>query len=205
MKNWRRDDWFDETGAAVDQPVAEHAQPDRRRRSIPGIGAIEGTNISVGRGTDTPFEQLGAPWIDGLALADALNARRIPGIRFYPVRFTPTASKYSGQECQGVFMIVTDRAALRPVRVGSKSRRRSSSCTARSSSSKTPSGCSDLTTASRASAPGRIRRRLPHRGQPPRRGGVYCVRPISFIAELCRLSSSCHPRQICEQRAARSA
>ena len=51
-------------------------------------------------------------------IADALNARRIPGIRFYPVRFTPTASKYAGQECQGVFLIVTDRAALRPVRMG---------------------------------------------------------------------------------------
>jgi uncharacterized protein YbbC (DUF1343 family) len=84
----------------------------------PGIGAIEGTNISVGRGTDTPFEQIGAPWIDGAQLADTLNARALPGIRFYPVRFTPIASKYANQECQGVFMIVTDRNALRPVRVG---------------------------------------------------------------------------------------
>jgi uncharacterized protein YbbC (DUF1343 family) len=84
----------------------------------PGIGAIEGTNISVGRGTDTPFEQIGAPWIDGLQLADALNARSLPGVRFYAVRFTPTSSKYEKQECQGVFIIVTDRNALRPVRVG---------------------------------------------------------------------------------------
>jgi uncharacterized protein YbbC (DUF1343 family) len=84
----------------------------------PGIGAIEGSNVSVGRGTDTPFEQLGAPWIDGLALADALNARGLPGIRFYPVRFTPSSSKYANEACGGVFMIVTDRSALRPVRVG---------------------------------------------------------------------------------------
>jgi uncharacterized protein YbbC (DUF1343 family) len=84
----------------------------------PGIGAIEGTNISVGRGTDTPFEQIGAPWIDGVALADALNARRLPGVRFYPVRFTPVSSKYANQECGGVFMIVTDRATIHPVRVG---------------------------------------------------------------------------------------
>jgi uncharacterized protein YbbC (DUF1343 family) len=84
----------------------------------PGIGAIEGTNVSVGRGTDTPFEQVGAPWIDGVKLADALNARGLPGIRFYPVRFTPASSKYAKQECQGVFMVVTDRSALRPVRVG---------------------------------------------------------------------------------------
>ena len=61
----------------------------------PGIGAIEGTNISVGRGTDTPFEQLGAPWIDGVQLADALNARSIPGVRFYPVRFTPDVEQVS--------------------------------------------------------------------------------------------------------------
>jgi uncharacterized protein YbbC (DUF1343 family) len=84
----------------------------------PGIGAIESTNVSVGRGTDTPFEQIGAPWIDGVQLAEALNARHLPGVRFYPVRFTPQSSKYAREECQGVFMIVTDRAALRPVRLG---------------------------------------------------------------------------------------
>ena len=84
----------------------------------PGIGAFESTNISVGRGTDTPFEQIGAPWIDGVELSDALNGGGFPGIRFYPVRFTPAANKHSGQECQGVFMVVTDRAILRPVRVG---------------------------------------------------------------------------------------
>jgi uncharacterized protein YbbC (DUF1343 family) len=84
----------------------------------PGIGAFEGTHLSVGRGTDTPFEHIGAPWIDGVRLADELNARDIAGISFYPVRFTPASSKYAGQECQGVFMIVTDRLAARPVRVG---------------------------------------------------------------------------------------
>ncbi len=85
----------------------------------PGIGAIEGTNISVGRGTDTPFEQIGAPWIDGPALAAALNASALPGVRFYPVTFTPAAgAKLGGQVCHGVFLIVTDRDRLRPVRVG---------------------------------------------------------------------------------------
>jgi uncharacterized protein YbbC (DUF1343 family) len=84
----------------------------------PGIGAIEGTNLSVGRGTDTPFEHVGAPWIDGAQLSAALNERRIPGISFYPVRFTPASSKYANEECQGVFMLVTDRIALRPVRLG---------------------------------------------------------------------------------------
>ena len=117
MKNWRRDDWFDETALPWVSP-----SPNMRNMNeaalYTGIGAIEGTNLSVGRGTDTPFEHVGAPWIDGVQLADALNARAIPGVRFYPVRFTPASSKYANEECQGVFIIVTDRAALRPVRVG---------------------------------------------------------------------------------------
>jgi uncharacterized protein YbbC (DUF1343 family)/CubicO group peptidase (beta-lactamase class C family) len=117
MKNWQRDDWFDHTGLPWINP-----SPNMRNllqaTLYPGIGAFEGTNLSVGRGTDTPFEQLGAPWIDGVQLSDALNARGIAGVRFYPVRFTPSASKYAREECQGVFMVVTDRQALRPVRLG---------------------------------------------------------------------------------------
>ena len=117
MKNWRRDDWFDDTTLPWINP-----SPNMRNMNeaalYTGIGAIEGTNVSVGRGTDTPFEHVGAPWIDGVQLADALNARAVAGVRFYPVRFTPVSSKYANQECQGVFIIVTDRAALRPVRVG---------------------------------------------------------------------------------------
>ena len=116
-RNWERSRWFDETGLPWINP-----SPNMRNliqaTLYPGIGAIETTNISVGRGTDTPFEQIGAPWIDGPAFSDALNARRIPGVRFYPIRFTPASSKYAGEACQGVFMIVTDRAALRPVRLG---------------------------------------------------------------------------------------
>jgi uncharacterized protein YbbC (DUF1343 family)/CubicO group peptidase (beta-lactamase class C family) len=116
-RNWERGEWFDETGLPWINP-----SPNMRNliqaTLYPGIGAIETTNLSVGRGTDTPFEQIGAPWIDGPALSDALNARRIPGVRFYPVRFTPASSKYANEECQGVFMMVTDRSALRPVRLG---------------------------------------------------------------------------------------
>jgi uncharacterized protein YbbC (DUF1343 family)/CubicO group peptidase (beta-lactamase class C family) len=118
MQNWTRGAWFDETGLPWTNP-----SPNMRNMVAaalyPGIGAIEGTNISVGRGTDTPFEQIGAPWIDRVALAEALNARGLPGIRFYPVSFTPDAgAKLGGQVCHGVFMIVTDRDRLRPVRVG---------------------------------------------------------------------------------------
>jgi uncharacterized protein YbbC (DUF1343 family)/CubicO group peptidase (beta-lactamase class C family) len=117
MKNWRRDDWFDETGLPWINP-SPNMRNMYQATLYTGIGAFESTNVSVGRGTDTPFEHVGAPWIDGQRLSDELNARQIPGVRFYPVRFTPTASRFADQECQGVFIIVTDRNAVRPVRVG---------------------------------------------------------------------------------------
>ena len=117
MRNWSRRLWFDETGLTWVNP-----SPNMRNMHqavlYPGIGALEASNISVGRGTDSPFEQIGAPWLDGSRLAEALNARRLGGIQFYPVRFTPTSSVYAGEECGGVFMVVTDREALSPVRVG---------------------------------------------------------------------------------------
>jgi len=115
--NWRRDYWFDDTGLIWVNP-----SPNMRNLNqatlYPGIGAIEASNISVGRGTDQPFEQIGAPWIDGRALASALNARGLPGIRFYPVAFAPSTSKYANEACQGVFMMISSRSALQPVRVG---------------------------------------------------------------------------------------
>jgi len=117
MEGWRRDRWFDETGLTWVNP-----SPNLRRlyeaELYPGLGAFERTNISVGRGTDTPFEHVGAPWIDGSRLAAALNARGIPGVRFYPETFTPATSMFAGQVCQGVSIVITDRDALRPVRVG---------------------------------------------------------------------------------------
>ena len=117
MENWQRDYWYDDTGLAWINP-----SPNMRNLNqatlYPGIGAIEYSNVSVGRGTDQPFEQFGAPWIDGPRLSAALNARKLPGIRFYPITFTPKSSKYANEECQGVFMVITNRAQLQPVRVG---------------------------------------------------------------------------------------
>ncbi len=117
MKGWQRKDWFDHTGLPWVNP-----SPNIRNliQAIlyPGIGAIEETNISVGRGTDTPFDQIGAPWIDGVRLAAELNARTIPGVSFYPVSFVPTTSKYAVEACQGVFLLVNNRQALQPVRLG---------------------------------------------------------------------------------------
>jgi uncharacterized protein YbbC (DUF1343 family) len=117
MQHWRRDEWFDDTGLSWVNP-----SPNMRTlyaaALYPGLGAFESTNISVGRGTDRPFEQIGAPWIDGPRLADALNARALPGVRFYPVRFTPDSNKFAKESCSGIFIVVTDRNAVRPVRVG---------------------------------------------------------------------------------------
>ena len=116
-QGWQRDRWFDETGLPWINP-SPNMRNLHQATVYPGVGAIEWSNVSVGRGTDTPFEQVGAPWIDGVRLSQALNGRRIPGIRFYPVRFTPSSSVYANEECSGVFMVVTDRDALRPVRLG---------------------------------------------------------------------------------------
>lgn len=117
MRNWRRDAWFDETGLPWIGP-----SPNMRNlyaaTLYTGLASFESTNISVGRGTDTPFEHVGAPWIDGVRLAEALNARGLAGVRFYPVHFTPTSSKYANEACQGVFIVVTNRDTVRPVRVG---------------------------------------------------------------------------------------
>ncbi len=111
MKGWQRLDWFDETGLTWVNP-SPNLRDLTEEILYPGIGMIEGANVSVGRGTDTPFELVGAPWIDGRKLADYLNARRIQGVRFIPVDFTPTSAKFKGALCHGVNIHVTDRRAL---------------------------------------------------------------------------------------------
>jgi uncharacterized protein YbbC (DUF1343 family)/CubicO group peptidase (beta-lactamase class C family) len=111
MEGWMRGDWFDSTGVLWINP-----SPNMRNLTeailYPGIGLIEGTNISVGRGTDTPFELVGAPWINPADLARYLNARQIPGVRFVPAYFTPMSSKYNHEQCGGVNILLIDRNAL---------------------------------------------------------------------------------------------
>ena len=111
MEGWMRGDWYDSTGRIWIDP-----SPNMRSLTeatlYPGIGMIEATNISVGRGTDTPFELVGAPWIDASTLAAYLNTREIAGVRFVPMAFTPAASAFSGQRCGGVNILLTDREAL---------------------------------------------------------------------------------------------
>ena len=117
MSEWQRSQWFDETGL----PWA-YTSPNLPQLTTaivyPGMCLLEGTNLSVGRGTALPFEICGAPWVDGEALASALNALHLPGARFRPVRFAPTADRFTGEECEGVQVHVRDRSALRPVRLG---------------------------------------------------------------------------------------
>jgi len=108
MEGWQRGDWFDSTGLGWVNP-SPNLRSVTEAALYPGVALIEGTNVSVGRGTDTPFELVGAPWVKSRELAAYLNGRGIAGVRFVPVTFTPTASVYSGQTCSGVNVILTDR------------------------------------------------------------------------------------------------
>jgi uncharacterized protein YbbC (DUF1343 family)/CubicO group peptidase (beta-lactamase class C family) len=111
MEGWQRGDWFDSTGLSWVNP-SPNLRSVTEAALYPGVALIEGTNISVGRGTDTPFELVGAPWVKSRELASYLNARAIAGVRFVPVTFTPSSAVYSGQQCQGVNILLTDRNAL---------------------------------------------------------------------------------------------
>jgi len=111
MEGWQRGDWFDSTGLAWVNP-SPNLRSLTEAALYPGVALIEGTNVSVGRGTDAPFELVGAPWIKSRELAAYLNARGIAGVRFVPVTFSPTASIYAGQKCEGLNLILTDRNAL---------------------------------------------------------------------------------------------
>ena len=117
MEGWRRAMWFDATGL-----VWINLSPNMRSLTeaalYPGIGLLETTNLSVGRGTDTPFEVLGAPWLDGPRLASYLNTKRIAGVRFIPVRFTPRSSVFKNEECSGINLLITDRSQFQSVLTG---------------------------------------------------------------------------------------
>ena len=117
MDGWRRQMWFDATNL-------DWVNPSPNMRSLteatlyPGVGLLETTNVSVGRGTNTPFEVVGAPWIKGQELAAYLNRRNIAGVRFVPLRFTPNASVFKDESCSGINIVITERARFRAVRTG---------------------------------------------------------------------------------------
>jgi uncharacterized protein YbbC (DUF1343 family)/CubicO group peptidase (beta-lactamase class C family) len=116
LLNWERGRWFDQTGLPWVNPSPNIRAP-LQALLYSGIGLLEATNLSVGRGTEMPFEVVGAPWIKAQELADALNVRKLPGVRFQPIYFTPSSSVYAGQGVGGVRFMVTDRDLIRPVTV----------------------------------------------------------------------------------------
>jgi uncharacterized protein YbbC (DUF1343 family) len=116
VKNWQRNAWFDQTGLPWTNP-----SPNMRSLPAailyPGVGLLESA-LSVGRGTDTPFELVGAPYIDDVKLAEALSGAGLPGVSFVPIRFTPSSSINKGQLCKGVSIQLTDRNHCNVVDVG---------------------------------------------------------------------------------------
>ena len=117
MEGWQRGDWFDSTGVAWVNP-SPNLRDLNEATVYPGVGMVEGANVSVGRGTDTPFEVVGAPWIKGREFAAYLNARAIQSVRFVPVSFTPSSSNYAGERCEGVNLVVLDRNLLDATEIG---------------------------------------------------------------------------------------
>jgi uncharacterized protein YbbC (DUF1343 family)/CubicO group peptidase (beta-lactamase class C family) len=116
-QNWSRAQTYDQTGLIWINP-----SPNMRSLTeaflYPGVGWLESTNLATGRGTDTPFERVGAPWIDPITFAEALHSTRLPGVRFVPIWFTPTERQYKGERCGGVQILITDWNAFEPLKLG---------------------------------------------------------------------------------------
>ncbi len=117
MENWSRSMWFDEAGQSWTNP-SPNMRSLTQATLYPGIGLLETTNVSVGRGTDTPFEVVGAPWINGREIAQYLNGRGLKGVRFVPISFKPNASVFKDELLQGINIIITDRSAFDSVDAG---------------------------------------------------------------------------------------
>jgi uncharacterized protein YbbC (DUF1343 family)/CubicO group peptidase (beta-lactamase class C family) len=117
MKDWHRGDTFEETGLTWIPPSPNLRSLDAAL-VYPGIEILQAAGISVGRGTDTPFELFGAPWMSGAELARELNSRFIPGVRFVATRFTPSVGLYDNELCEGIAIVITDRASLNSMLMG---------------------------------------------------------------------------------------
>jgi uncharacterized protein YbbC (DUF1343 family) len=117
MQNWRRSDWFDDTGLPWVNP-----SPNLRSFTAgilyPGLEILQAGGVSVGRGTGRPFQRIGAPWIRGAEFAEYMNHRSLPGVKFVPEQFTPDSGTYKGEKCGGVRVVITDRASLESMRMG---------------------------------------------------------------------------------------
>jgi uncharacterized protein YbbC (DUF1343 family)/CubicO group peptidase (beta-lactamase class C family) len=114
---WKRAQWFDACNLPWTNP-SPNMRSLTQATLYPGVGLLETTKLSVGRGTATPFEVVGAPYIDGEKLAAELNKERLPGVEFKPIRYTPDASVFKDEACGGVNILLTDRGQLRACEVG---------------------------------------------------------------------------------------
>ena len=117
MKNWHRNYFFESTGIRW-IPPSPNLRTMKGTLPYPGLEILQNAGVSVGRGTETPFEQFGAPWMDGEKVASALNATRLPGLKFVSQSFIPVSGLYQGRRCGGVGIRITDRAAVRSMRMG---------------------------------------------------------------------------------------
>jgi len=118
MRGWERRMWFEETGLNWVPPSPNMPTPETALLYV-GMCLFEGTNLSEGRGTGAPFHYVGAPWIEEVRLARELDQLGLPGVKFTPARFRPTASKYAGEVCRGVYVNVVEREAFRPFEAAS--------------------------------------------------------------------------------------
>jgi len=117
MQDWHRRDFYDMTGLAW-VPPSPALRSLRENFLYPGAEILQAAGVSVGRGTPTPFEQLGAPWIDSGVLLTELSRRELKGVRFAPTQFTPASGLYSGVSCKGLSIELQDREAFRPIMMG---------------------------------------------------------------------------------------
>jgi len=117
MKNWHRNYFFESTGIRW-VPPSPNLRTAKGSIVYPGLEILQSAGVSVGRGTQTPFEEFGAPWMDGIAVSEALNALHLPGLHFVDDPFIPVSGLYAGQRCGGVGIRITDRAAVRSMRMG---------------------------------------------------------------------------------------
>jgi uncharacterized protein YbbC (DUF1343 family) len=118
MKNWQRGDWFDSTGLTWTDP-SPNLRSLNAAALYDGLALLEASpNYSVGRGTDAPFEQIGADWIHGAELAQFLNRWVLPGARVYATKFQPSSGPFSGKTIEGVRFVIVNREQLNSVRLG---------------------------------------------------------------------------------------
>jgi uncharacterized protein YbbC (DUF1343 family) len=117
MQGWHRGEWFGDTGLPRINP-SPNLRSEEAAVLYPGLEILQAAGVSVGRGTDAPFERFGAPWMNGEQLATELNRRNIAGVRFESDRFTPASELFAGKMCEGVRVILADRSQLRSMRMG---------------------------------------------------------------------------------------